>query len=258
MVAITKQQTAKLKVKIETLTAQNVSMTISQYDNFVRENIEEYSQALMESEPNYLLSDGFQVNQINNEDWNVPNVYSGDAETALPNTLLTRFDNVAEQLDAIDNNPIYNNEANLNNCGIEMEIILQNQIKTINNDVTIATTDKQGLIDAFLAAKALIQPEIGYFRTLAEGAQSLNQDITTWRHRTFMGNLIRAVARVAITVVAVAVITAVIVKGAALIPALSKFTAIVATKGFVKSIFYGVGKKAATIAGVNIYNMPGA
>jgi len=159
--------------------------------------------------------------------------------------LLTRFDAVADQLEAIDNNPIYDNETNLNNGGVEMENILQSQINSINNDASLSIVDKQGLSDAFQAAKELIQPEIGYFRTLAEGAQALNQDINTWRGRTFFGKLIRAVARVAIAVVAVAVVTAIIVKGAPLIAAGGKFAAKIAAKGATKSILFGVGKKVA-------------
>ena len=125
-----------------------------------------------------------------------------------------------------------------------MENILQNQINSINSDVTLSLIDKQGLTDAFLVAKALIQPEIAYFRTLAEGAQALNQDMNTWRaNRTFKGKLIRAVARVAITIVAVAVITAVIVKAAPLVAAGSKFTLKIGAKGAMKSILFGVGKK---------------
>lgn len=246
MVEITKQQTAKLKQKIEALTAQNVRMTNSQYENFVRENIEEYSQALIDAEPNYVENNNFQINQIDPENWTgEPNIYSGDAVSALPTSLLNRFDAVADQLEAIDNNPIYDNETNLNNGGVEMENILQTEINSINNDASLSTVDKQGLSDAFLAAKELIQPEIGYFRTLAEGAQALNQDINTWRGRTFFGKLIRAVARVAIAVVAVAVVTAIIVKGAPLIAAGGKFAAKIAAKGATKSILFGVGKKVA-------------
>ena len=244
MVEITKQQTVKLKQKIEALTSQNVRMTNAQYENFVRENIEEYSQALIDAEPNYVENNNFQINQIDPENWTgEPNIYSGDAESALPNILLTRFDAVADQLEAIDNNPIYDNESNLNNGGIEMENILRNQINSINNDASLSTIDKQGLSDAFQAAKELIQPEIGYFRTLAEGAQALNQDINSWRGRTFFGKLIRAVARVAITVVAVAVVTAIIVKGAPLIAVGSKFALKIGAKGATKSILFGVGKK---------------
>jgi hypothetical protein len=244
MVEITKLQTVKLKQKIEALTAQNLRMTNAQYENFVRQNIEEYSQALIEAEPNYVENNNFQINQIDTEDWTgEPNIYSGDAESALPNTLLTRFDAVADQLEAIDNNPIYDNESNLNNGAIEMENILQAQINSINNDASLSTIDKQGLSDAFQAAKELIQPEIGYFRTLAEGAQALNQDITTWRGKTFWGKLLRAVARVAIAVVAVALVTAMVVYGAPLLAASSKFALKIAAKGATKSILFGVGKK---------------
>jgi len=40
---------------------------------------------------------------------------------------------------------------------VAVENILQNQINSINSDVTLSLIDKQGLTDAFLAAKALIQ-----------------------------------------------------------------------------------------------------
>ena len=250
MVAITKQQTEKLKQKIDALIAQNASMTSAQYQNFVRENIEEYSQALIEAEPNYVENNNFQINQIDTENWTgEPNIYSGDAVSSLPNTLLTRFDNVADQLEAIDNNPIYDNESNLNNGGIEMENILQNQINSINSDASLTAIDKQGLSDAFLAAKELIQPEIGYFRTLAEGAQSLNQDMNTWGHRTFFGKLIRAVARVAIAVVAVAVVAAIIVKAAPLVASVgSKFVGKIGIQGAAKSILFGVKKTVIATA----------
>lgn len=266
MVEITKQQTVILKEKIEALKASNTRMTNSQYEDFVRNSIEEYSEALISSEPNYVENNNFQINAIDNENWNgEPDVYSGDAESALPASLLTRFDGVADQLQALDDNPIYDNQTNLNSGGIEMENILQNQINSINNDATLSAIDKQGLSDAFQAAKELIQPEIGYFNVLADGAQSLNQDINTWRNRTFMGKLIRAVARVAIAVVAVAVVTAIIVKGAPLIAAGGKFAAKILAKGATKSILFGVGKKVAVTNALGLTStitgglvMPGA
>ena len=77
MVSITKQQTAILKQKINELNASNTRMTNHEYNNFVRDNIELYSEALIESEPNYIENDSFQINQIDDENWDgESNVYT--------------------------------------------------------------------------------------------------------------------------------------------------------------------------------------
>jgi len=61
MVEITKQQTVKLKEKIAALSSANVRMTNAQYESFVRENIEEYSQALIEAEPYYVENNNLKL-----------------------------------------------------------------------------------------------------------------------------------------------------------------------------------------------------
>ncbi|MBX9782759.1 MAG: hypothetical protein K2X48_05610 [Chitinophagaceae bacterium] len=243
MVEITNNQTKVLKEKIASLVASNARMSSVEYDNFVRENIEQYCNSLVAAEPTYVFNDNFQVNVLDTENWdNQPNVYSGDALTLLPQPILSRFDALADDLEAFENNPIYDNEVNLENGATQIETILQNHINTINLDPNLHFVDKQGISDALNAAKQLVRPELDYFKTLATGAISLGQDISEWRRRTFFGKLIRAVARVAITVVAVAVVTAVLIKGAVLIAPMSKFAVKVGVKGFGKSVFTGVGK----------------
>lgn len=64
--------------------------------------------------------------------------------------------------------------------------------------------------------------------------------MANWRKRSFFGRVIRAVARVDIAVVAVAVLTAVVVKTAGLAGA--KFAAAYKGKGLAKKLLLGVTK----------------
>ena len=254
MVAITNRQTQLVKEQIVSLAARQIKMKTSQYNVFVRENVERYCRELVALDPTF-DTDNMQINQVDTNPWgNDPTVFGGDVATVVPAAILTRFDAVADKLQVIEDNPLYNTDAHLNRGGVAMENILQTAINSIKNDPTLKLEDKQLLCDAFETAKALVQPKIAYFKTLAQGAEMLGQDLTIWKKRSFFGKVIRAVARVAIAVVAVTIVTALIIKAAPLV--LAKYSLLAAkikSKGALKSSLLGVGKKGKyTIGGASV------
>ncbi|MCL6462356.1 MAG: hypothetical protein I4O51_10880 [Flavobacterium micromati] len=243
MVTITNEQTKILQSEIEVLAARKAKMRIGQYDNFVRGHMEQYVGRLIESEQDLIIDGPLQINKVDLDNWDgQPNVFGGDVETVLPPHILQRLDKLTTKLEALENNPIYDNAANVNSGGVEMENILQNEINDINNDLTLTDEDKQSLAGLCLAASALVQPEINYFRTIEMGAEILGDNMENFKRRSAFGRIIRAVARVVIAVVAVAILTVIVVKtgGLASVALAKKY----AGGGLVKKLLFGVTKTA--------------
>lgn len=267
MVTITNEQTASLRDEIATLAAQNTKMSSEQYNGFVRSTIETYVGRLIESEPEHLENNNLQVNKVDPEEaqWsNNTDVYGGSVEQVLPAHLLARIDKLAIRLDAIVESPFYDIESNMTAGAAEIENVIQNEISDINKDITLNVEEKEMLATACIAAKSMVQPQLGFFKTLATGAELLGEDMENFRRRSFFGRLIRAVARVAIAVVAVAIVAVLIVKAAPIIAGASKFALKIKMKGTLKSVLFGVKKKVTgTIGGLPLtvkggLYMPGA
>lgn len=264
MVTITNEQTAALRDEIATLASQNTKMTTEQYNGFVRSTIETYVGRLIESEPKHLENNNLQVNKVDPEEaqWsNNPDVYGGSVEQVLPAHLLARIDKLAIRLDAIVENPFYDIQSNMNAGAAEIENVIQNEISDINKDITLNVEEKEMLATACMAAKSMVQPQLGFFKTLATGAELLGEDMENFRRRSFFGRLIRAVARVAIAIVAVAVVAVLVVKLAPIIAVGSKFAIKIGGKSLIKKVLFGVSKKGVSSFGTMVKGglyMPGS
>ena len=255
MVAITIEQTKALKDEIAALDDKDTKMSTEQYNSFVRGTIETYVGKLIESDPERLQNDNLQINKVdaNESEWsNNQNVYGGNVETILPPHIIARLDKLTLRLDAIIDNPFYEMEININAGATEIENVLQGEITDINNDLTLNPEEKDILTVACMTAKAMVMPQLGFFKTLATGADLLGEDMENFRRRGFWGKLIRAVARVAIAIVAVAVVAVLIIKLAPIIAVGSKFALKIGTKGILKKALFGVSKKGISSAGVMI------
>jgi hypothetical protein len=236
-----------------------------QQNGFVENEIRNYCNSLIAAEPNFLFNDNFTINTAVSENWDgLPNVFSGNAESLFSHPILTRFDNISQELEVIENNTKYLDKTNFTEEVQQIEAIFQNHSNAVNTDPLLSSSEKEALIDALMAAKSLVKPQMEYFNVLANyietpnigiGVQSdTDHEINQSRKRTFFGKLVRAVTRVVLTIAAVTVATAIIVVGAKMIVPASKFAMKVKAKGLSKSIFQGVGKKVTKIHGNGLPN----
>jgi len=257
MVEITKEYTNDLKSRLENenlaqkklLQIANNSIRLDfNFENnaFIQKELQNYCNTLIASEPNYIFNDNFKINSLDDESWeNMPDAFSGNAETLFTQPMLKRFDKIASDLEEIENNSMYLEKSNFNNEVEQIESIIESNRTALYQDPSLSISEKESLSDALFAAKSLVRPQVELLNVLASHVEIFDnaagiietngqEEVNQSRRRTFFGKLIRAVARVAIAITAVTVATAIIVA---------------------KSIFKGVGKKvpAKSVTGQTVY-----
>jgi hypothetical protein len=156
---------------------------------------------------------------------------------------------------------------NLSNAIYDIQSVIDQEKHKVDQIVGLAQIDKDALKAALQGARDLAGPQAEYLNALAEASFAMGVDPNIhWRQSRFLGRVLRAVARVAIMVVAAAVVTAAIIKTAGLIaPAASKLALKIKGKSLTNLAFKGVKYKGTTkLAGVGTrtvvggFAMPGA
>jgi hypothetical protein len=220
-------------------------------EQFFTESINEHCNTLLSLDPQHVFNDGFVWQSPTMPSmFFEPDAISGDP--AFMNTPETKhLESLDVRLRQIESQAV-NSEADVNAQITQMEGALDAEISSVIADPSMDMLSKQESIDALFGTRQMLRSEANYLQTLMSVTDPDNgQNIIELqqRKRSFLGKLVRAVARVAIAVVAVTVVTALVVKTGGL--ASVKFAAAIKKTGsFWNGVLYGVKVKS----GVGTYS----
>ena len=244
------KDTRELQMRLEK--HQHRLITNSAFRNeFFTESLNQHCATLLSLDPVNVINDGFV--------WQAPSLPAAFLEPdvivgnpALINTPETEHVQALDlRIKHIEALPV-NNEADLNSCITQIQTAINDEIHSVNADHRLDVASKQQIVDALFATRETLPAEVNYLRNLMSVSDPDygNNIIEHQRKRNFLGRLIRGIARVAIGIVAVAVVTAVVVKtGGLLAP---KFAlAVKKSGGLLNSVMNGVTltKKGITTYG---------